>query len=161
MALVDAFNVRTYTSPATVASMMKLRQFISDYFTQNICLADPGSTQHFHDDHDRHAQDFNIQPFLGLITYSPAIFARARAVIPQLQISQHQEVCHPNPNIEALLMATMDLRGQQYGSGEELPEEVVWQKHREQEMECKERDKGVDSQSKFMDVATVIIQTLS
>ena len=111
--------------------MIELRHFIADYFTTHIRAEHTPTASSGNLDEDQH----NFQAFIRLVTYSPAFFARARAVVPELQLHHSEDVSHLNLKIEALLKATMDLRGGDDRRGQDLPEEIVWQKHLDRQRE--------------------------
>ena len=63
--------------------------------------------------------------FLALIKHSPDFFARARAVIPELQAPD--PVCsNPNLNVQIFLNATRGMRGPPDKKWALLPEEEKW-----------------------------------
>lgn len=111
----NPFDPETYTKPAAnILTMLELRAFCASFFDTQV----RASANTDHED---------IAPFLALITHSPIFFARARAVIPELQ-APDVESSHPNANVQILLDATRALRGPPGKEWEFLPEEPAWTK---------------------------------
>ena len=72
--------------------------------------------------------------FLALIMHSPSFFARARAVIPELQAPEIDSF-HPNQNVQLFLLATQGVRGPPGKEWEFLAEEPAWTKLAQDGME--------------------------
>lgn len=111
----DTFHPDTYNKPApSIKTMLELRAFCADFFQKRIRYA----TNTDNDD---------VTSFLALISYSPSYFARARAVIPELQ-APDVEYSNPNHEVMVFLYATRDLRGPRLKKWDFLPEEQAWAK---------------------------------
>ena len=111
----DPFDATTYNSPATLNSMVALRVFCDTFFDQHIR------------DHVEPIHETSLTNFVTLITSSDAFFARARAVIPELQpLASPNETTHSNPNIQRVLQLTKDLRRSPSADLSELVEDLVW-----------------------------------
>ena len=105
----------TYKQPApSIQSMLELRAFCADVFDKLVRTT-------------VNMEEEDIKCFLTLITHSPGFFARARAVIPELQ-APDVESFHPieNRNLKVLLRATRSARGPPGKKWEWLPEELAW-----------------------------------
>lgn len=111
----NPFDHETYNRPAaSIKTMLELRAFCAEFFDKHV------RTSLNRDDED-------IATFLGLITHSPSFFARARAVIPELEAAD-VESCHPNDNVRIFWEATRGMRGPPGKKWEFLPEEPAWTK---------------------------------
>lgn len=113
----DPLDVATYTSPATIKSMIELRAFCAAFFEVYVRKQLSPITD----------QDI-LGRFLKLICHSLLVFARARAVIPELQTQDSEcEVKSDNINVERVLRATEQLRRRLgEGGGVKLIEESAW-----------------------------------
>ena len=111
----DAFDPKTYTAPATISSMVELRTFCVAFFKDHVR------------DHTGPLDENLLAKFINLITSSEAIFARARAVIPEFQLRVPPgELAHSNPNIRRVLQLTDHLPlsfGTECGP---LTEHIAW-----------------------------------
>ena len=111
----NPFDPDTYDRPAlSIKTTLELRAFCAEFFDRHI------RTSVKTDEED-------IAAFLALITYSQSFFARARAVIPELQ-APDVESSHPNENVQVFLYAIRDMRGPPGMKWEFLPEESAWTK---------------------------------
>ena len=111
----NPFDPDTYNRPsANIKTMLQLRAFCADFFDKHVRT---GSN----------TEEEDIASFLALITHSPSFFARARAVIPELQ-APDGDSSHPNDSIRAFLYATSAVRGPPGKKWEFLPEEPAWTK---------------------------------
>ena len=113
----DPFDAETYSSPMTIKSMIELRAFCAAFFEDNIRKGtktiDPDL----------------LARFIALITSSKPFFARARAVIPELQFfSQPTGLSCVNPNVQRVLQLTEDLRHMPDTGNGKLIEEAAWSK---------------------------------
>lgn len=118
----DPFDPNTYNKPApSIKTMLELRAFCAEFFQKRIRSA----TDTDNDD---------VTSFLALISYSPSYFARARAVIPELQ-APDVEYSNPNHEVMVFLCATSDLRGPRLQKWDFLPEEQAWAKLAKEGME--------------------------
>lgn len=118
----DPFHPDTYNKPApSIKTMLELRAFCAEFFQKRIRSA----TNTDNDD---------LTSFLALISYSLNYFARARAVIPELQ-APDVEYSNPNPEVKVCLYATRDLRGPPLKKWDFLPEEQAWAKLAKEGME--------------------------
>ncbi len=96
----DPFDPRTYYSEngLTITTMVELRVFCASFFE---C-------------HVRHnmnpAPEEMMTKFIKLITNPDFFFARARAVIPELQVP-NTETFHKNINTRRILLETQEFRG--------------------------------------------------
>jgi len=118
----NPFDPAKYTNPSTITKMTSLRQFCFEHFETHIRASPSRPASH----------DENLVGFIELITASEPIFARARAVIPELQVpKQDTEIHHDNGKIQFLLIATNEMRGPPGKVWDVLPEEAVWRKQRE------------------------------
>lgn len=111
----NPFDPETYNRPAaSIKTMLELRAFCADFFDKHVRTSVKIEEEH-------------ITIFLALITSSQSFFARARAVIPELQIPD-VESSHPNENVQVFLSATRGARGPSGKQWEFLPEESAWMK---------------------------------
>ena len=111
----NPFDQETYIKPAaSIKTMLELRAFCADFFDKHVRTG-------------VNTNEGDIASFLALITHSPSFFARARAVIPELQ-APDVESFHPNENVQILLYATRNVRGPPGKKWEFLPEEPAWAK---------------------------------
>lgn len=140
----NPLNPSTYLTPATISSMIKFRKFCVDY-----------ASYHLHDDKGN-VYNQSLTQFVSLIAHSDQLFARARAVIPELQMPGEQTSSHASPMLHSLLHATLDLRGSADKMWEPLPEEPVWKKHLEQEENKKKtsNDRAQEHPGMFMTSAS-------
>lgn len=123
----NPFDPETYTRPAAnILTMLELRAFCADFFDRHVRASA-----------DTDQED--IANFLALITHSSIFFARARAVIPELQ-APDVESSHPNVNVQVLLHATRGMRGPPGEKWEFLPEEPAWTKLAKDGMENSAND---------------------
>lgn len=97
----NPFDPDTYNRPAaSIKTMLELRAFCADYFDKHIR-------------NSVNPDEEDVAAFLGLITQSPNFFARARAVIPELQ-TPDVDLSHLNDlndNVKVFLYATSGVRG--------------------------------------------------
>lgn len=114
----NPFDPDTYNRPAaSIKTMLELRAFCADYFDKHIR-------------NSVNPDEEDVAAFLGLITQSPNFFARARAVIPELQ-TPDVDLSHLNDlndNVKVFLYATSGVRGPPGKKWEFLPEEPAWSK---------------------------------
>lgn len=111
----DPFNHDTYNKPAaSIKAMLELRAFCADFFQKHIRTGVK-------------TREEDSVSFLALIMHSTSFFARARAVIPELQASEVDSF-HPNQNVQLFLLATQGMRGPPGKEWEFLPEEPAWTK---------------------------------
>ncbi len=111
----NPFDAATYTSPATIKSMVELRAFCAAFFEEHVRDHSPTSDQKL------------LNEFISLICHSNLLFARARAVIPELQLqSSKNNTVHENPNVHRVLQLTKDLRGSPDSIWDHLIEESAW-----------------------------------
>ena len=111
----NPFDPETYIRPAaSINTMLELRAFCADFFDKHVRTS-------------ANTDKEDIATFLALITHSPNLFIRARAVIPELQ-EPDLDALHPNENVQVFLNATRDLRGPPGKKWEFLPEEPAWTK---------------------------------
>lgn len=113
----DPLDPKTYNSPATIKSMIELRAFCAAFFEEHI----RGSTE---------ATDQALLiKYITFITSSKSFFARARAVIPELQLSvPASTLSKMNPNIQRVLELTEDLRRSPDTEPGKLVEDSAWSK---------------------------------
>lgn len=111
----NPFDPETYIRPAaTIQTMLELRAFCADFFEKRIRTS-------------VNTNEEDIAAFLTLITHSPNFFARARAVIPELQAPAGESFPSIlNDNVQVFLYATQDVRGPPGKKWEHLPEEPAW-----------------------------------
>ena len=118
----DPFDPDTYGKPAaSIKAMLELRAFCADFFQKHIRTSVKTNEE-------------DSVSFLALIMHSPAFFARARAVIPELQAPE-VESFHSNQNVQLFLLATQGVRGPPGKEWESLPEEPAWAKLAQDGME--------------------------
>ncbi|KAL9065518.1 MAG: hypothetical protein Q9161_008170 [Pseudevernia consocians] len=111
----NPFDPETYIRPAaSINTMLELRAFCADFFDKHVRTG-------------ANTDKEDIATFLALITHSPNLFIRARAVIPELQ-EPDSDLLHPNENVQVFLNATRELRGSPGKKWEFLPEEPAWTK---------------------------------
>ncbi len=111
----NPFDIATYTLPATIKSMIELRAFCAAFFEEHV--RDSSSTT------DQELLD----QFSTLICHSTLLFARARAVIPELQRPiPKNTLMQMNPNIQRVLQRSEDLCGLPDSSWDHLIEESAW-----------------------------------
>ena len=111
----DPFNPDTYNKPAaSITAMLELRAFCADFFQKHMRTSVK-------------TKEEDSVSFLALIMHSPSFFARARAVIPELQAPEVDSF-HPNQNVQLFLLATQGVRGPPGKKWEFLPEEPAWTK---------------------------------
>ena len=111
----NPFDPETYNTPApSIQTMLELRAFCADFFQKRIRNGDS-------------TEEEDIASFLALIIHSPSYFARARAVIPELQAPE-SEYSNPNDNVKVFLYATRGMRGPPGKKWDYLPEEPAWTK---------------------------------
>ena len=109
----DPFDPETYSNPtASIETMLELRAFCADFFEKRIRIGTK-------------TDEDAIASFLALISHSPSYFARARAVIPELQ-APDVEYANPNNEVKVFLYATSSMRGQSGKKWDLLPEEPAW-----------------------------------
>ena len=111
----NPFDPQTYFIPnRTIQNMLELRAFCADFFEK-----------HVRNRVDTDAAD--IAAFVTLINYSQDLFARARAVIPELQ-TPNGEPLLPNSSayVQEVHSATRYMRGPPGLWWEHLPEEPAW-----------------------------------
>lgn len=111
----NPFDPETYFIPnRTIQTMLELRAFCADFFdnrVRNRVDTDPA----------------DIAAFVTLITHSQELFARARAVIPELQIPEGEPLLpNSNADVQEVHVATQYLRGPPGLQWEYLPEEPAW-----------------------------------
>ena len=107
------FHHETYHRPAaSIKTMLELRAFCAEFFDKHIRTSVSRDEE-------------VIASFLALITYSSNFFARARAVIPELQAPDVLS-SHPTENVQLFLSATRHMRGPPSKQWEFLPEEPAW-----------------------------------
>lgn len=114
----NPFDPDTYTRPAaSIKTMLELRAFCADYFDKHIRKS-------------INTNEEDVATFLALITHSPTFFARARAVIPELQAPdvESSHLSDLNDNVKVFLYATRGVRGPPGKNWEFLPEEPAWTK---------------------------------
>ena len=111
MSVANPLDPNAYTSPASILSMIRLRQFLLDYFTGRVFLhSDEANTSSITDHNDNtNGSERNLLP-VSLITHSPNFFARARAVIPALTDDCDKISFADNPRDQGLLEVTEQLR---------------------------------------------------
>ncbi|KAG8529506.1 uncharacterized protein KY384_006143 [Bacidia gigantensis] len=132
------YDPKWYTSPATIPSMVRLREFFLDYFTQFI-LNDrddtarvlPLSKGNSQTSESTSPDPPNFDTFIKLLTHTPDFFSRAQAVIPELSPQASLITSTFNLPLQAVLEATTLLRSQ---SIQDLPEDIVWEKFLEGKM---------------------------
>ena len=113
----DPFDPKTYSLPMTIASMIKLRAFCAAFFEE-----------HIRDRTKAIDQDL-LAKFIKLITFNEYFFARAQAVIPELQsLTPLDGIPHMSSNIQRVLELTEHLRRGVDKSPITLPENPVWSK---------------------------------
>ena len=113
----DPFDPKTYTSPATIKSMIELRALCAGFFEQYV----RGNEKAINED--------LIVKFITLITSSKFLYARARAVVPELQpLVSPQGFVRNNPNLQHVLQMTEALRHMPEMEPSKLPEESAWSK---------------------------------
>lgn len=111
----DPFDAATYTSPATIKSMIELRAFCAAFFEEHVRDHSPTNSPKL------------LDRFLDLICHSNLLFARARAVIPELQLQNSKsKLMHSNPSIQRVLQLTEELRGSPDSIRDHLIEESAW-----------------------------------
>lgn len=97
--------------------MVELRAFCAAFFEQHVR------------DHSSTTSQKLLDRFLDLICHSSLLFARARAVIPELQLQiSNSKMMHLDPNIQRVLHSTEDLRGSPESIWDHLIEESAWTK---------------------------------
>lgn len=108
----DPFLMATYYAPSgfNITTMVELRAFCAGFFE---LIRTKAATQE------------QLNKFLTLITVSSTLFARARAVIPELQVTE-DVTTHPNSNTERVLIATKPFRGTPATTWGSLPDDPVW-----------------------------------
>ena len=113
----DPFDRQSYYSETglTIATMTKLRAFCTSFFDRSV----------------RHKTDPTneemISKFIKLITHSDFFFARARAVIPELQVP-NTVISHENIDICRILIETQKFRGSPGKKWSITPDESAWSK---------------------------------
>ena len=112
----DPFEFNTYYSAngLTITTMIDFRAFCADFFERHVRPSTP-------------TDEAMMAKFIKLITRTEILFARARAVIPELQVVQ-DESSHENANIHHVLLATRELRGSVMKRWSNLPEDLAWTK---------------------------------
>ena len=125
----NPFDPETYNRPAvSIKTMLELRAFCADFFNKHIRTSV-----------DTDEQD--IAAFLALITQSSGFFARARAVIPELQVPDvESSLSNENESVQLFLDATRGARGPSGKQWEFLPEEPAWTKLAKDGMEHLAKD---------------------
>ncbi|MCJ1450909.1 hypothetical protein MMC28_001243 [Mycoblastus sanguinarius] len=109
----DPFDPKTYSFPATtIQTMVELRAMCADFFDREVRV-------------NTNTDQIAMAKFIKLITHTNTFFARARAVIPELQVPQ-QEVSHSYANIQHVLHATQDHRGPPDKRWDPLTEAPFW-----------------------------------
>lgn len=108
----NPFDPQTYFIPEqTIETMIELRAFCAAFFETHVRNRTDADTE-------------DIAAFVALITHSQATFARARAVIPELQLPDGEPFfLNSNANVQELHSATKHLRGLRW---ESLLEEPAW-----------------------------------
>lgn len=111
----NPFEPNTYCKPViSIQTMLELRAFCADFFEKHVRNSD-------------NTDDEDIAAFLNLIICSPSFFARARAVIPELQFPEGEPLLPTfNANVQELLLATRGVRGPSGKQWDHLPEELAW-----------------------------------
>lgn len=114
----DPFDPATYVGPATIKSMIELRAFCAAFFDE-----------HIRDSTTTTGRELLVK-FFNLICHSTHLFARAQAVIPELQPSHmsQSEMKHMNSNVQRVLQVTEDLRRSSHTRFDNLAEESAWTK---------------------------------
>ena len=111
----NPLDPETYSKPApNIQTMLELRAFCADFF------------------HDRvrrsaHVDEEDITSFLALILHSPSYFARAHAVIPELQLSD-AESSMLDSHVKVFVCTARGMMGPQPERWDFLPEEPAWAK---------------------------------
>ena len=131
----DVFDPETYTSPMTIDSMIRLRAFCAEFFKENV----RGNTEKATDEE-------LLDKFTTLITTSRPIFARARAVIPELQVPPRQ-IELINPRIRRVLQLTEQLNGSPESGWSALPEDAVWARLTGDGQELREREADIQKRA--------------
>lgn len=108
----DPFDAKTYNSPATISTMIELRAFCAAFFELNIRA-------------NTAIEETLFAKFITLITTSTKFFARAQAVVPELQ-GQQNETTYVNPNVQRVLQGTLELHSSNPKDWENLIEESAW-----------------------------------
>lgn len=122
--------------------MLELRAFCAEFFSKRIRSAT---------NTDNTSND-DVASFLALISYSPSYFARARAVIPELQAP---DVEYSNPEVMVFLYSIRDLMGPRLKKGDFLPEEQAWAKLAKEGMENFAKNlatEGIEHEKQLSDV---------
>lgn len=111
----NPFDPDTYCKPViSIQTMLELRAFCADFFEKHVR-------------NSVNTDDEDIAAFLNLISCSPSFFARARAVIPELQIPEGEPFLPTfNANVRELLLATRGVRGPPGKQWDHMPEELAW-----------------------------------
>ena len=110
----DPFDPDTYNRPSgNVTTMLELRAFCAEFFDKRIR-------------NETGTNDQDIQAFITLVCHSSNYFARARAVIPELQGPLDVEPSNWNPHVTYFVLATRAMRGPSDKQWDLLPEEPVW-----------------------------------
>ena len=112
----DPFDYHTYYAEngLTIATMIEFRAFCAGFFECHVRSSTP-------------TNEASMAKFIKLITRAEVLFARARAVIPELQVPQDQS-SHENANIRRVLLATQQLRGSNTKPWGNQPDELAWLK---------------------------------
>ena len=94
--------------------MIELRAFCADFFDKRIrsSSTNPASKE-------------EINSFIALLRHSRGYFARARAVIPELQFP-NLSYSNPNMRVKTILFHTHEMRDPQGQNWADLPEERAW-----------------------------------
>ena len=110
----NPFDPKTYNRPtASIKTMLELRAFCADFFDKRIR-------------NNAGTKDPDFGAFMVLVCHSYSYFARARAVIPELQEPVDVEPSDRNAHITYALSATRAVRGPSDRKWDVLPEEPVW-----------------------------------
>ena len=110
----NPFDPDTYNRPSgTVATMLELRAFCAEFFGK--CIRNNAGTD-----------DSDIQAFITLVCHSSNYFARARAVIPELQGPIDVQSPNWNDHVKYVVSATSAMRGPSDKKWDFLPEEPGW-----------------------------------
>lgn len=112
----DPFAATTYVVPMTINTMIELRAFCAAFFEENLRAQAKSMDQDL------------LTNFISLIAGSKKVFARARAVIPELQLLGPSDTSKMNPNVQRVMQLTEHLRRWPDADYDDLPEESVWSK---------------------------------
>ena len=109
----NPLDPETYNTPApNIQTMIELRAFCAAFFQERVRRrAD--------------VDEEDVRSFLALIVHSPSYYARAHAVIPELQLSD-AESCILGSHVKAIVCTARAMMGLQPDRWELLPEEPAW-----------------------------------